>query len=113
MHCRHIVKPYASNHVGSFPNRTFALTETQPNRSCHLQGTYRVHISVNPSELPSVAAKPDGYSLVIDPEKTSVVGFDAGGAFYGLMSLLALLPQGGQASVPQVRSPQLSTCPRN
>jgi hexosaminidase len=65
-----------------------------------MQGAYRVRLEISPDKLPREAANPDGYTLVVAPDGAFVVGFDAGGAFYGVMSLLSLLPQGG-ATVPE------------
>lgn len=66
------------------------------------QGTYKVAVKIDPAALPAEAAKPDGYTLDIAAGGATITGNDAGGAFYGLITLLGLIPQGGQGTIPVV-----------
>jgi hypothetical protein len=68
----------------------------------HLQGAYKVSVKIDPKAVPAEAAKPDGYTLDIAATGATITGNDAGGAFYGLMTLLGLIPQGGKGSIPVV-----------
>ncbi|WP_432722355.1 carbohydate-binding domain-containing protein [Jeongeupia wiesaeckerbachi] len=63
-------------------------------------GRYPVTVRIAPKSLKGVAAKADGYSLVITPKGAQVVGHDAAGAFYGVQSLLSLVPAQGAKVVP-------------
>ncbi|MCC5825102.1 family 20 glycosylhydrolase [Alkalimonas sp.] len=55
------------------------------------------------ANLPNL--KPEGYQLTIERQRIRITGFDEAGVFYGIQSLLALLPV---ASSDQVQLPQLT-----
>ncbi|AOY01341.1 family 20 glycosylhydrolase [Jeongeupia sp. USM3] len=63
-------------------------------------GSYPVTVRIAPKSLKGAAAKAEGYSLVITPKGAQVVGHDAAGAFYGVQSLLSLVPAQGAKIVP-------------
>lgn len=49
--------------------------------------------------------KPEGYQLTIERQRIGITGFDEAGVFYGIQSLLALLPVQGST---EVQLPQLT-----
>ncbi|MBX3242786.1 MAG: carbohydate-binding domain-containing protein [Chitinophagaceae bacterium] len=49
-----------------------------------------IRLSVGPGKVKN--AVPEGYELIIDEKGVSITGQDAAGVFYGVQSLLALLP---------------------
>ncbi|BCL77250.1 beta-N-acetylhexosaminidase [Jeongeupia sp. HS-3] len=63
-------------------------------------GAYPVTVRIAPKSLKGAAAKAEGYSLVIGAKGAQVVGHDAAGAFYGVQSLLSLVPAQGAKTVP-------------
>ncbi|MEN3160234.1 family 20 glycosylhydrolase [Alkalimonas sp. NCh-2] len=48
--------------------------------------------------------KPEGYQLSIERQRIQITGYDEAGVFYGIQSLLALLPAqgGGEVQLPQL-----------
>lgn len=64
------------------------------------QGAYKVSVSIG--AVPAEAAKADGYTLDVTADGATVVGHDAGGALYGVTTLLGLIPQGGKGTIPVV-----------
>ncbi|GHD61505.1 family 20 glycosylhydrolase [Jeongeupia chitinilytica] len=63
-------------------------------------GSYPVTVRIAPKSLKGDAANAEGYSLVITPKGAQIVGYDAAGAFYGVQSLLSLVPTQGAKAVP-------------
>ena len=49
-----------------------------------------IHLSINPDEVKN--QKPEAYHLTINDNGITITGYDAAGAFYGMQSLLSLIP---------------------
>lgn len=69
---------YLSDYMQSHFNKEIKLEEGT--------GSGQVQLTLNP------AGKAEGYRLVVNPERINVVGNDPAGAFYGIQSLLGLIP---------------------
>lgn len=70
---------------------------------------YPVKTLVAPGEFQKPEAVSGAYRLQIKPQETRVTGYDAAGVFYGLQSLLSLLPAQGE---PQIATLEASDAPR-
>ncbi|HBI09614.1 MAG TPA: beta-N-acetylhexosaminidase, partial [Franconibacter pulveris] len=70
---------------------------------------YPVKTLVAPGEFQKPEAVSGAYRLQIKPQETRVTGYDAAGVFYGLQSLLSLLPAQGE---PQIATLEVSDAPR-
>ena len=70
---------------------------------------YPVKTLVAPDDFQKPEAVSGAYRLQIKPQETRVTGYDAAGVFYGLQSLLSLLP--AQAE-PQIATLEASDAPR-
>lgn len=60
---------------------------------------YEISTRVDGKALNKEQAVAGGYQLVIGKEKAEVVGYDQSGVFYGLQSILSLLPADGSAKI--------------
>ncbi|HMI85505.1 MAG TPA: family 20 glycosylhydrolase [Polyangiaceae bacterium] len=70
------------------------------------EGGVAVRVSVNPADAAfSGKASAEAYRLTVDSTGVTIVGRDAAGAFYGLQTLVALLPAEFSAtkSIPQLK----------
>lgn len=70
---------------------------------------YPVNTLVAPDDFQKPEAVSGAYRLQIKPQETIVTGYDAAGVFYGLQSLLSLLPAQGK---PQIATLEASDAPR-
>ncbi|WP_029592228.1 beta-N-acetylhexosaminidase [Franconibacter pulveris] len=70
---------------------------------------YPVKTLVAPGEFQKPEAVSGAYRLQIKAQETRVTGYDAAGVFYGLQSLLSLLPAQGE---PQIATLEVSDAPR-
>ncbi|WP_034943535.1 beta-N-acetylhexosaminidase [Erwinia oleae] len=69
----------------------------------HASG-YEISTRIDSNMLNAEQAIAGGYQLVIDKEKAQVVGYDQGGVFYGLQSILSLLPADGSAKIATLKA---------
>ncbi len=60
---------------------------------------YKISTRVDGRALNKEQAVAGGYQLVIGKEKAEVIGYDQSGVFYGLQSILSLLPADGSAKI--------------
>lgn len=61
---------------------------------------YPLETKIEPSEFQGQKIKQGAYRLAISPEKILVTGYDEQGVFYGLQSLLQLIPLQGEPLIP-------------
>ncbi|MGK3140730.1 beta-N-acetylhexosaminidase [Pantoea sp. C2G6] len=72
-------------------------------------GGYAITTEVRPGRFNGKRALPGAYDLDITTRGAKVVGYDAAGAFYGLMSLLSLVPAEG---TPRIATLEAHDAPR-
>lgn len=60
---------------------------------------YEISTRIDSKALNKEQAVAGGYQLVIGKEKAEVVGYDQNGVFYGLQSILSLIPADGSAKI--------------
>ena len=60
---------------------------------------YAIASEIRPDHFSGKLAKSGAYQLNINSRSARVVGYDAAGAFYGLMSILSLVPADGTAQI--------------
>lgn len=70
---------------------------------------YKISTRIAGDTLSKTLAVAGGYHLTIGKEKAEVVGYDQSGVFYGLQSILSLLPADGSAKIATL---QASDAPR-
>lgn len=70
---------------------------------------FAITTQVKPGHFSGVLAKSGAYDLDITPRRASITGYDAAGAFYGLMSLFSLIP--GE-DAPRIASLEAHDAPR-
>lgn len=78
----------------------FTKPMTTNDASNSQQALIQLHLDPNHSQL-----KPEGYELQVQRNRINITGYDKAGVFYGIQSLLALLPP---SASEQVRLPQLT-----
>ena len=62
------------------------------------KGQQNILLAVDPKKVEAE----EGYILAVTPKGITVTGHDAGGVFYGIQSLLQLMPAGGSPMRPPV-----------
>lgn len=67
-------------------------------------GAYPIVTRIDKNALGKEIAVPGGYTLAISQDKAEVVGYDEGGVFYGLQSILSLLPADGSRRIAALRA---------
>ncbi|VEB41657.1 Chitobiase precursor [Chromobacterium violaceum] len=102
-----LVRGVSLNLSGVSPAQQDALAGRAAQLELRAGGT-RVEGGVVGAKLPADIAVPGGYRLLIGQQGVKVEGFDAAGVFYGVQTLLGLLPQGGG----QVRWMTVEDAPR-
>lgn len=70
---------------------------------------FAITTQIKPDHFSGKQAKPGAYALDITPRRAIVVGYDAAGAFYGLMSILSLIPTEG---APRIATLEAHDAPR-
>ena len=70
---------------------------------------YAISGEIRPGRFSGIKAKSGAYHLNINTRGASVVGYDAAGLFYGMMSILSLVPAEG---APQIATLEASDAPR-
>ncbi|MHA6310688.1 beta-N-acetylhexosaminidase [Pantoea sp. S-LA4] len=70
---------------------------------------YAITSDIRPGYFSGALAKSGAYRLNINARSASIVGYDAAGAFYGLMSILSLIPADG---TPQIATLDATDAPR-
>lgn len=83
------------------PKKTLRVVRRMLARAGIPKGDYPILLKRNPHGVPMRSRHPEGYTLRITQEGATVCGADRTGAFYGVMSLLSLLPGNG-CEVPEV-----------
>ncbi|OQS23795.1 family 20 glycosylhydrolase [Chromobacterium violaceum] len=102
-----LVRGVSLNLSGVSPAQQDALAGRAAQLELRAGGT-RVEGGVVGAKLPADIAVSGGYRLLIGQQGVKVEGFDAAGVFYGVQTLLGLLPQGGG----QVRWMTVEDAPR-
>lgn len=85
----------------NIPKKTLKVVRRMIARAGIREGDYPVRLERNPLGVPIASRHPEGYTLRVTQEGTTVCGTDRTGALYGVMSLLSLLPAQGLV-VPEV-----------
>lgn len=70
---------------------------------------FAITTQVKPGHFTGNQAKSGAYDLDITPRRASITGYDAAGAFYGLMSILSLIPGEG---TPRIAALEAHDAPR-
>lgn len=70
---------------------------------------FAITTAINPDRFSGEQARSGAYVLDITPRRASVVSYDAAGAFYGLMSILSLVPVDG---APRIATLEARDAPR-
>jgi hexosaminidase len=65
-----------------------------------------ISISIDPDAVKE--KQPEGYRLVISDKGISITGYDAAGAFYGMQSLLSLVPSGAYLGKGDIHLPYVT-----
>lgn len=65
---------------------------------------YKISTRIAGNTLSEALAVAGGYQLTIGKEKAEVVGYDQSGVFYGLQSILSLLPADGSAKIATLKA---------
>lgn len=65
---------------------------------------YPITTRVSPNALDKKRSVPGGYTLNIAKDKAEVVGYDQSGVFYGLQSILSLVPADGSLKVATLKA---------
>lgn len=60
---------------------------------------YRVTTAIQPAQFKAGQARSGAYQLKIGAKGTSIIGFDQAGVFYGLQSMLSLVPASGPLKI--------------
>lgn len=63
------------------------------------EGGYRIKTDIKPNVFKDKLAVPGAYELKIGPQQAIVTGFDQSGVFYGLQSILSLIPSDGSKNI--------------
>lgn len=66
------------------------------------QSGYPVKISINPAEFKDQMAVSGAYKLVVGEKEATIVGYDQAGAFYGVQSILSMVPVQGDKMIPEM-----------
>ncbi|MBS0894224.1 carbohydate-binding domain-containing protein [Tatumella sp. JGM130] len=64
---------------------------------------YPVSTRIVPADFTGEAIKQGAYRLDVSADKTVITGYDPQGVFYGLQSLLQLIPPQGDPLIPEIR----------
>lgn len=64
---------------------------------------YPLHISLNKEKFSGDDAVSGAYILNIDEKEAQIVGYDAAGAFYGLQSVMSLVPMQGDKKIATLK----------
>ncbi|MEH6451761.1 MAG: family 20 glycosylhydrolase, partial [Psychromonas sp.] len=67
------------------------------------QGSYPVSVSLDANSFSKENQKSGAYRLYVTDGKATVVGYDQQGAFYGLQSLISLIPMDEEQLIPTLR----------
>ncbi len=65
---------------------------------------YPIFTTVNPAALKDIPSISGAYRLVVSKDKAEVIGYDAQGVYYGLQSIMSLLPADGSHRIATLKA---------
>ena len=80
-------------------NSQQALMQRFTQLGVNTRGAYPVRAQIDKTAFNGAAAVPGSYRLTIDKNEAVITGLDEAGAFYGVQSLLSLIPAGGEQKI--------------
>lgn len=80
-----------------------AATERMASLGLNTQGQYPVKLILDPQRFDKASKISGAYQLDVRDGATTVVGYDAQGAFYGLQSLMSLMSTGNEQQIPTLK----------
>ncbi|KLV09190.1 beta-N-acetylhexosaminidase [Photobacterium aquae] len=85
------------------PSMLDAATKRMEMLGIDTDGTYPVTLILDPARFSKANQVSGAYELDVTNGKTTIVGYDAEGAFYGLQSLMSLASTGSEKQIPTLK----------